>query len=70
MVTETRVASALDSQVSFMRELPHRIVAMGLETGPLSQWLHRGLAPTDSLTATASGNIPILQTCQRSHFPS
>ena len=29
-----------------MRELPHGIAAIGLEAGPLSQWLHKGL--TDS----------------------
>ena len=27
-----------------MRELPHGIAAIGLEAGPLSQWLHKGLA--------------------------
>ena len=43
MVTEARVASAPKSLVSFMRELPHGIAAIGLEAGPLSQWLHKGL---------------------------
>ena len=43
IVTEARVASAPDSLVSFMRQLPHGIAAIGLEAGPLSQWLHRGL---------------------------
>ena len=26
-----------------MRELPHGVVAIGLEAGPLSQWLYKGL---------------------------
>ena len=42
MVTEVQVAGAPDSLVSFMRELPHRIAAIGLKAGPLSQWLHKG----------------------------
>ncbi|MCY4497378.1 MAG: transposase, partial [Rhodospirillaceae bacterium] len=43
MVTEARVASAPESLVSFMRELPHGIASIGLEAGPLSQWLYKGL---------------------------
>ena len=43
IVTEAQVASAPDSLVSFLRELPRGIAAIGLETGPLSQWLHKGL---------------------------
>ena len=47
IVTEAQVASAPDSLVSFMSELPHGIVAIGLEAGPLSQWLHKGLTDAD-----------------------
>ena len=43
MVTEAQVASAPESLVAFMRELPHEIAAIGLEAGPLSHWLHKGL---------------------------
>ena len=43
IVTEAQVASAPDALVSFLRELPHGIAAIGLEAGPLSQWLHKGL---------------------------
>ena len=43
MVTEAQVASAPDSLVSFLSELPHGIAAIGLEAGPLSNWLHKGL---------------------------
>ena len=43
VVTEEQVASAPDSLISFLRELPHAIAAIGLEAGPLSNWLHKGL---------------------------
>ena len=43
MVTEAQVASAPDALISFLRELPHGIAAIGLEAGPLSNWLHKGL---------------------------
>ena len=43
MVTEAQVASAPDALVSFLRELPRGIAAIGLEAGPLSNWLHKGL---------------------------
>ena len=43
IVTEAQVASAPGSLVSFIHALPHGIAAIGLEAGPLSQWLHKGL---------------------------
>ena len=43
MVTEAQVASAPDALASFLRELPYGIAAIGLEAGPLSNWLHKGL---------------------------
>ncbi len=43
IVTEGQVASAPDSLVAFLYELPHDIAAIGLEAGPLSHWLHKGL---------------------------
>ena len=43
IVTEAQVASVPESLVAFMRELPHGITAIGLEAGPLSHWLHKGL---------------------------
>ena len=43
IVTEAQVASAPESLVAFMHELPHGIAAIGLEAGPLSHWLHKGL---------------------------
>ena len=44
IVTEAQVASTPESLVSLMRDLPHGIAALGLEAGPLSQWLHKGLS--------------------------
>ncbi len=44
IVTEAQVASAPESLVAFMRKLPHGIAAIGLEAGPLSHWLHKGLS--------------------------
>lgn len=43
IVTEAQVASAPESLVSFQLELPRGIAAIGLEAGPLSQWLHKRL---------------------------
>ena len=43
IVTEARVASAPEALVGFLRKLPRGIAAIGLEAGPLSQWLHKGL---------------------------
>ena len=40
IVTEAQVASAPDSLVAFMHELPHGIAVIGLEAGPLSS-VHR-----------------------------
>jgi len=42
-VTEAQVGSAPDALASFLRELPHGIAAIGLEAGPLSYRLHKGL---------------------------
>ena len=36
IVTEARVASAPESLVAYMRQLPHGIAAIGLEAGPLA----------------------------------
>ena len=44
IVTEASVASTPDALISFMHKLPFGIVSIGLEAGPLSQWLHKGLA--------------------------
>ena len=43
IVTEGQVASTPEALVSFMVQLPQEIAAIGLEAGPQSQWLHKGL---------------------------
>ena len=47
IVTEAQVASTPDALVSFMGKLEHEIAAIGLEAGPLSHWLHKGLTDAD-----------------------
>jgi transposase len=44
ILKEAQVASEPEAFVDFLRSLPEPIEAIGLEAGPLSQWLHRGLA--------------------------
>src|SRR5512132_4442220 len=44
IIREAKVASEPDDLVRFFRELGVRVVRIGLEAGPLSQWLHAGLA--------------------------
>ena len=43
IATEAQVASTPEALVSFMAKLEHEIAAIGLEAGPLSHWLHKGL---------------------------
>ncbi|MCY4559407.1 MAG: IS110 family transposase [Chloroflexi bacterium] len=43
IVTEAQVASTYEALISFMGKLPQEIVAIGLEAGPLSHWLHKGM---------------------------
>jgi transposase len=43
IVREARVASEPEALAKFFGELGFAIVRIGLEAGPLSQWLHRGL---------------------------
>ena len=44
ILKEAQVPSEPEAFVAFLRALPEPIEAIGLEAGPLSQWLHRGLA--------------------------
>lgn len=44
ILKRAQVASEPEAFVAFLRELPWPIEAIGLEAGPLSQWLHRELA--------------------------
>ena len=43
ILTEARVASAPEALVAFLRKLAHRIATVGLEAGPLSHWLYKGM---------------------------
>jgi len=44
IVREAKVASEPDALVRFFGELGFPVVRIGLEAGPLSQWLHAGLS--------------------------
>jgi transposase len=44
IVREAKVASEPEALVSFFRQLGVKLTRIGLEAGPLSQWLHAGLA--------------------------
>src|SRR3954454_2715058 len=44
IVREAKVASEPEALVRFFRELGLPLARVGLEAGPLSQWLHAGLA--------------------------
>jgi transposase len=43
VVKETQIASEPEALVRWIRDQDGTIAAIGLEAGPLSQWLHRGL---------------------------
>src|ERR671926_18044 len=43
IIRETKVASEPEALVRFFRELGVPLTRVGLEAGPLSQWLHAGL---------------------------
>src|SRR4051794_32636743 len=43
IVREAKIASEPDALVRFLRELGLPLARVGLEAGPLSQWLHAGL---------------------------
>src|SRR5260370_12228548 len=44
IVREAKVASEPETLVGFFRGLTTGVTRIGLEAGPLSQWLHAGLA--------------------------
>ena len=43
IVTEVTVASEPEALIAAIQEISHGVVGVGLEAGPLSQWLHKGL---------------------------
>ena len=44
IVREAKVSSEPEALTAFIRGLPFEVAAVGLEAGPLSQWLHKALA--------------------------
>ncbi len=44
IVKEAEVASEPEALVAFLRGLDHETAVVGLEAGPLSQWLHKELS--------------------------
>src|SRR5262245_52063302 len=57
IVREAKVASEPEALVIFFRELGAPLIRIGLEAGPLSQWLHAGLV-------RAGFNVVLLETRQ------
>ena len=55
VVRETKVASEPEALIRFLREQDLEIARVGLEAGPLSQWLHAGLV-TAGLRDGAAGD--------------
>lgn len=43
IVTEAQILSEPDALTRFLHDLPQSLVTVGLEAGPLSQWLRKGL---------------------------
>ncbi len=43
MVREGKVVSEPEAIIGFLAALPGEVIRIGLEAGPLSQWLHQGL---------------------------
>lgn len=44
ILKEADVVSEPEALVSFFKDLPYTITGIGLEAGPLSQWLHKGIS--------------------------
>ena len=49
VVREVKVASEPEALVAFLARLPARPARVGLEAGPLSQWLHAGLTAVNAV---------------------
>ena len=43
LLRETKVPSEPEDLIAFVRGLPHEVTCVGIEAGPLSQWLHQHL---------------------------
>ena len=49
IVREAKVASEPEALVAFFASLGFAVKRIGLEAGPLSQWLHAGLKRVDTM---------------------
>ena len=47
IIRETKVASEPEALVAYFSSLEIKVVRIGLEAGPLSQWLHAALTQAD-----------------------
>jgi len=47
IVMETTAVSEPEALATAIRDIPHQVVLVGLEAGPLSQWLFKGLIESD-----------------------
>ncbi|MDR9395363.1 MAG: IS110 family transposase, partial [Roseovarius sp.] len=47
VINETTAASEPEELVRALGSLPGNVIAVGLEAGPLSQWLHKHLIEAD-----------------------
>lgn len=47
IVMETTAVSEPEALATAIRDIPHQVVLVGLEAGPLSQWLFKGLIDSD-----------------------
>ncbi len=48
IMREVKIASEPEALVRYFDELALSVSRIGLEAGPLSQWLHAGLLPPDA----------------------
>src|SRR5262245_66545778 len=62
IVKEAKVASEPEALVCFFKELGVPVNRIGLEAGPLSQWLHAGLTQAGFQTVLLETRMPL------SHF--
>ena len=60
IVCEAKVASEPEALVRFFGHLGVRVTRIGLEAGPLSQWLHAGLSEAGLETPSPQLPLPVV----------
>lgn len=50
VVKEAKILSEPDALIAFVRGLGHEVSCIGMEAGPLSQWLYKHLIAADLAT--------------------